>query len=179
MVGASSTIIPRRLRRRRQSVAAVYDRRFAVTGSNIPNQRSPRQRASPAIALLARPALDSHAHIAISPRTTPGFARHHRRNLFANAALRLRQSATLSTGYFLMISSIQKGRSGDHPVRRKREDGRHEYVTAGTRAVLRAFFSEADKSFVNRFSGQYRPAVICARRHKIDRRPVEHPIEAM
>src|SRR5438477_3628634 len=83
----------------------------------------PHQRASPAIASPSQPAPDSRAHSATSLGTTLHFARHDRRNLFANAALRFHQSATPSKANFLMTSSTQPTRSFDHLIRRKREDG--------------------------------------------------------
>ena len=136
------------------------------------------ERASPAIASPPRPEPDSHAHSAISPRMTPDFARHDQRNLFADAALRFHQSATPSTAYF----------KGFHPPRKVNlliiqsdENVKmvgHDYVGADPRAVLRAFFSEADKSLVNGLCGQYRAAIICACRYKVDRCADEHPIEA-
>ncbi len=56
---------------------------------------------------------------------------------------------------------------------------RHEYVCADPRAALRALFGEVNKSLVNGSFSQYRAAIICACRYKIDRCGEKDLIEAM
>jgi hypothetical protein len=62
----------------------------------------------------------------------------------------------------------------------KREDGSGMITYAPTHApCCAAFPSEADKSLVNGLFGQYRAAIICACRYKIDRCAEEDPIKAL
>ena len=151
----------------------------AITRSNIPNQRSPRQRASPAIASPARPALDSHVHSAISPRMTPDFARHDQRNLLP---VRRRDSINAQRLRERIFERFHPPRKVNFLIIQSDENVKmvgHDYIRADPRAVLGAFFSEADKSLVNGLCGQYHAAIIRACRYKIDRCAEEDSIKAL